>query len=165
MIGLAVIVFQRWFWRTLSPNFYTYLPKFSAFIWRNFVFKIFERSCLLSLYLKNVGEKCTATNYRPVSLLFVARETFEKLVNNSLVHHLEKCGFFSAFQYGSKSSRSTVDLLTVVYDTINRAFNMLGATPSAALNISTAFDRSLLKCFFTTLPQYLLSLIILLIKL
>ena len=33
---------------------------------------------------KNVGEKYTAKNYRPVSLLSVVSEVFEKLVNNRI---------------------------------------------------------------------------------
>ena len=49
--------------------------------------------------------------------------------------------FFSDFQYGFRSSRSTADLLTVVSDRIARAFNRSGATPAVALNISKAFDR------------------------
>ena len=50
-------------------------------------------------------------------------EVFEKLVNNRIVDHLEKCSLFSDFQYGFRSSQSTSDLLTVV-----RAFNRSGAT-------------------------------------
>ena len=49
---------------------------------------------------KNVGERSTAKNYRPVSLLSVVSKVFEKLVNNRIVDHLEKCGLFSDFQYG-----------------------------------------------------------------
>ena len=63
---------------------------------------------------KNVGERSTAKNYCPVSLLSVVSKVFEKLVNNRIVDHLEKCGLFSDFQYGFRSSRSTADLLTVV---------------------------------------------------
>ena len=48
--------------------------------------------------LKNVGERSTAQNYRPVSLLSVINKVFEKLVNNRIVNHLEKCGLFSNFQ-------------------------------------------------------------------
>ena len=47
---------------------------------------------------KNVGERSTAKNYRPVSLLSVVSKVFEKLVNNRIVDHLEKCGLFSDFQ-------------------------------------------------------------------
>ena len=90
---------------------------------------------------ENVGERSTAKNYRPVSLLSVVSKVFEKLVNNRIVDHLEKCDLFSDFQYGFRSSRSTADLLTVVSDRIARAFNRSGATRAVALDISKAFDR------------------------
>ena len=54
--------------------------------------------------LKNVGERSTAKNYRLVSLLSVVSKVFEKLVNNRIVDHLEKCCLFSDFQYGFRSS-------------------------------------------------------------
>ena len=72
---------------------------------------------------KNVGERSTAKNYHPVSLLPVISKVFEKLVNNRIFDHLEKCGLFSDFQYGFRSSRSTADLLTVVSNRIARAFD------------------------------------------
>ena len=89
----------------------------------------------------NVRKRSTAKNYHPVSLLSVVSKVFEKLVNNRIVDHLEKCGLFSDFQYGFRSSRSTADLLTVVSDRIARAFNRFGATQAVALDISKAFDR------------------------
>ena len=53
---------------------------------------------------KNVGERSAAKNYHPVNLLSVVSKVFEKLVNNRIVDHLEKCGLFSDFQYGFRSS-------------------------------------------------------------
>ena len=44
---------------------------------------------------KNVGERSTAKNYHPVSILSVISKVFEKLVNNRIVDHLETCGLFS----------------------------------------------------------------------
>ena len=41
---------------------------------------------------KNVGS--TAKNYHPISLLSVVSKVFEKLGNNKIVDHLEKCGLF-----------------------------------------------------------------------
>ena len=61
--------------------------------------------------------------------------------NNRIVDHLEKCCLFSDFHYGSRSSRSTADLLTVVSDRIATAFNMSGTTRVVAIDISKAFDR------------------------
>ena len=91
---------------------------------------------------KNVGERSTAKNYHPVSLLSVVSKDFEKRLNR-IVDHLEKFGIFSDFQYGFRSSRSTADLLTVVSDRIARAFNRSGATRTVVLDISNAFDRVL----------------------
>ena len=62
---------------------------------------------------KNVGEMSTAKKY------------FEKLVNNRIVDHLEKCGLFSDFWYGF---RSAADLLTFLSDRIAGVFNRSGAT-------------------------------------
>ena len=90
---------------------------------------------------KNVGERSTAKHCHPVSLLSVVSKTFGKLVNNKIVDHLEKCDLFSVFQYGFRSSQSTADFLTVVYDRIARVFNRSGATQAVALDISKAFDR------------------------
>ena len=75
---------------------------------------------------KNVGERSAAKNYCPVNLLSVVRKVFEKLVNNTIVGHLEKCGLFCDFQYGVRSSQSTADFLTVVSDKTARAFNRSG---------------------------------------
>ena len=46
---------------------------------------------------KDVGERSTPKNYHPVSLLSVVSRVFEKLVNNRILDHIEKCGLFSDF--------------------------------------------------------------------
>ena len=53
---------------------------------------------------KNVGERSTAKNCCPVSLLSVVSQIFEKLLNNRIVDYLEKSGLFSDFQYDFRSS-------------------------------------------------------------
>ena len=47
---------------------------------------------------KNVGERSTAKNYHPVSLVSVISIVFKKFVNNNL-ENLEKCSLFSDFKY------------------------------------------------------------------
>ena len=100
---------------------------------------------------KNVGERCTAKNYRPVCLLSVISKVSEKLVNNRIVDHLENCGLFSDFQCGFRSSRSTADLLTVVSDRIARVLSGLGLLELQYL----IYPRLLTECgmlvFFTNL--------------
>ena len=97
---------------------------------------------------RNVGERSTAKNYCHISLLSVVSKVFEKLVNNRIVNHLEKCGLFADFQYGFRPSRSTADLLAVVSDTIARTFDMSGTTRAVALDISKAFQVRYLALFF-----------------
>ena len=46
------------------------------------------------LVFKNVGERSTAKNYHPVSLLSMVSKVFEKLLNDGIVDHLAKCAFF-----------------------------------------------------------------------
>ena len=52
---------------------------------------------------RNVGERSTAKNYCPVSLLSLFplsfSKAFEKVVNNRIVDHVEKWGHFSDFQF------------------------------------------------------------------
>ena len=88
-----------------------------------------------------LGERSTTKNYHPVSLLSMISKVFEKLVNQRIVQHLEKCGLFSDFPYGFRSSWSTANLLTVASDRTARAFNRSGATQAAALDISNIFNR------------------------
>ena len=71
-------------------------------------------------------EGSTTADYRPASLLFVVSKVFEKLVNNRIADHLEKCGLLYYFQYGSRSSQSTADLLHFVSDRIARFLTGLG---------------------------------------
>ena len=111
------------------------------------------------LAFKNVGKRSIAKIYCLVSLLSVVSEVFEKLLNNRIIDHLEKC-VFSDFQYGFRSWRSTANLLTVVSDIIARAFNRSGATWAVALDLSKAFDRSgytglLRKCLMEFQVRYL----------
>ena len=85
--------------------------------------------------LRNIGERSTAKNYHPISLLSVVSKVFEKFVNNRIVDHLEKCSHFSDYQYGFRSSRSVRTFK------IARTFNRSGATRAVALDIFKAFDR------------------------
>ena len=55
----------------------------------------------------------------------MVKNVFEKLVNDSLVDYLGKCGLLSDFQYGFRSSQSTADILTIVSDRITGGFTTL----------------------------------------
>ena len=107
--------------------------------------------------LKNIGERATAKNYCPVSLLSVVSKVFEKLLTTRIVDYLEKSGLFSNFQCGFRSSRSTADLLKVVSDRIARTFNRSRASQDVALDTFKAFDRIWHSCILHKLVSYGIS--------
>ena len=81
---------------------------------------VFCQHCvILSQYLEK-GLQLKSTIMSPFFLWLIKSE---KLVNDRLINHLEKCGLFSDFQYGFRSSQSNVDFLTVVSDRIARAIH------------------------------------------
>ena len=106
------------------------------------VFQIVGR-WLVAPVFRNVGERSTAKNYRPVILLSVVSKVFEKLTINRIVYHLKECSLSSDSQYGFRSSRPTADLLAVVSDRIVGVFDWPRATQGVALDISETFDRVL----------------------
>ena len=63
---------------------------------------------------KNVGGRSTAKNYHPVILLSVVSKVLKKLANKWIVDQLDRCGLFSDFQYGLRSSQSTTDLQSCI---------------------------------------------------
>ena len=81
---------------------------------------------------KNVGERSIAKIYRPSSLFSVVSKVFEKLVNNRIVEHLEKCGLFSSFQYGFRRLR-------VVLDGKSSEYPVNAVVPQASILGSTLF--------------------------
>ena len=63
---------------------------------------------------KNIEEKSTGSNYHLVSLLSVVIKILEKLANNTLVDHFEKCGllrfllWFQVFSFDCRSYNSCI---------------------------------------------------------
>ena len=62
------------------------------------LFSILGEVSLVVPVFRNVGERSTAKNYCPVSILSMVSKVFEKLVNNRIFDHLGKCDLFSDFQ-------------------------------------------------------------------
>ena len=129
--------------KNCDPELSYILANSSIYVLKESCFPDFCKVSSVVPVFKNVEERSTAKNYRPVSvsLLCVVSRVFKKLVNNRIVDHLKNCGLFSGFQYGFRPSRSTAELLTVVPGRIARAFNRSGATRAVAIDISKAFNR------------------------
>ena len=85
--GIPVVVLKN----CGSELSYIIAEFFSKCLKKSFFPNCWKVSSVVPIF-KNPGERPTAKNYRPVSLLSVV--FFENLVNNRIVDHLEKCLFF-----------------------------------------------------------------------
>ena len=105
------------------------------------IVKLHNISITLKMVKKVITKLDPSKASGPDCIPVVVLKNFTIEKRNRIVNHLENCGLFSDFQYGSRSSQSTTDLLTVVSERIARAFNRSGATRTVALDISKTFDR------------------------
>ena len=99
------------------------------------------RKLLRYLFIKN--DKQLIKNYRPISLLPICSETFEKMIFNSLFKYLNEDNHLTNSQSGFRPGDSCVHLLLSITPKIYKAFD---ANPSldvrwVFLDLSKAFDR------------------------
>ena len=73
-----------------EPKLSYILAEFFNLCLKESCFPDYRKFSLVVFVFKNFGERPTAKNYCPVSLLSVASKVFDKLVNNRLVGDLEK---------------------------------------------------------------------------
>ena len=94
------------------------------------------------LVFKNVAQRSRAKSNHIVSILSVVSKVFEKLVNNILLITSRNVTFCLVSSTVSYLLDQLLIFLTVLSDTIARAFNRSVATPVVALHIFEAFDRN-----------------------
>ena len=99
---------------------------------------------------KNVGERSTAKNYRPVSLLSVVSNIFEKLVINRIVDH--RLGLLLIFSQlyliellGILTVLGLLELWHLIYPRILTGFGMLVFFTNLSL---LDFRLDIWPCFF-----------------
>ena len=80
-------------------------------------------------------------NYRPVSLLSVISKVMEKIINTSIMNHLEKENLLSPHQFGFRPGLSAADLLTSLNHQWLSCLNTGGAVRVLAVDIAGAFDK------------------------
>ena len=81
--------------KTYEPELFYILAELFNMCLKDSYFPDCWKVSLVVPVFKNVRERSIAKSYRSVSLLSVVSKVFEKLVNNRIDDHLEKCGLFS----------------------------------------------------------------------
>jgi len=116
------------------------------------------------------GTRTVASNYRPISLTSVCCKTMEKLVRDSLLHHMINNEFLSDTQHGFVKGRSCTTQLLKIVDKISELLDEGFDSNIIFLDFSKAFDsvphqRLLLKlqsygvggCVLEWIRSFLLS--------
>ena len=103
--------------------------------------QVWKQANVVPIHKKN--SKSLKNNYRPISLLPILGKVLEKLIFDSLYHHLEKNGLLNQNQTGFRPGDSTVNQLLSIVHSIFTAFdcNPTLDVRSVYLDISKAFDR------------------------
>ena len=102
---------------------------------------IWKQANVAPAHKKN--SKSLKSNYRPISLLPVFGKILEKLIFDSLYHHLNTNSLLNQNHSGFRPGDSTVNQLLSIVNSIFTAFdcNPTLDVRSVYLDISKAFDR------------------------
>ena len=87
------------------------------------------------------GSKSSAANYRPVSLTSVVCKTFERILKEEIVHHLEDHQLILKSQHGFLKGRSCLTNLITYLEDVTRAIDEGDPLDAIYLDFSKAFDK------------------------
>ena len=97
-----------------------------------------KRAKISAIYKK--GDKCSANNYRPVSLTSVVCKVMEKIIRKHVMDHMKTNNLFSNKQYGFISGRSTSLQLLEVLDKWTEALDTGQYIDCVYMDFRKAFD-------------------------
>lgn len=86
------------------------------------------------------GDKFTADNYRPISLLPCLSKVFEKIISNRLLEYLNKNHILAAEQYGFRKNRSTAAAAHTFIENIMFALDNNYRVAGIFVDLTKAFD-------------------------
>jgi hypothetical protein len=86
------------------------------------------------------GDKDSADNYRPISMLCSFSKIIEKIMGNRLTEYLEDNCILSDFQFGFRKKHSTEHPLVLFLNKISEAVNNKESTITIFCDLQKAFD-------------------------
>ena len=87
------------------------------------------------------GDKTVPSNYRPISLTSHIIKTFERIVRNAIVKHLENNDLFNENQHGFRRGRSCLSQLLAHYEQILTDLENKAGFDTVYLDFAKAFDK------------------------
>ena len=87
------------------------------------------------------GDKCEPSNYRPISLTCIVSKILEKVIRDSLIHHLRSNELLSNKQYGFLKGRSAKIQMIRVMDDWTKHLDQGRSVDVIYLDFMKAFDK------------------------
>ena len=100
------------------------------------------------------GDTTKCTNYRPISVLSIINNIFEKILYKRLYDYLEKFEILYQNQYGFRKGHSTMHVLVELVGNIKNSIDNGEMTCGIFVNLSKAFDTVNHKILLDKLNHY-----------
>ena len=100
------------------------------------------------------GQKSDPANYRPVSLTCVICKLFERLLQKSIVHHLESNNLIANSQHGFRQKRSCTTNLLEFLDYVTKSIDDGEPVDVIYYDFAKAFDKVSTKKLMSKLKSY-----------
>ena len=117
-----------------------------------YIHQNFKNQLITPVFKK--GSKAIAQNYRPISLTSHIIKTFERIIRNKIVDHLERNHIICKHQHGFRKGRSCLTQLIKHIDIILKNFLNGNDTDSIYLDFSKAFDKVVHHILINKLHSY-----------
>ena len=117
-----------------------------------YIHQNFKNQLITPVFKK--GSKAIPQNYRPISLTSHIIKTFERIIRNKIVDHLERNHIICKHQHGFRKGRSCLTQLIKHIDIILKNFLNGNDTDSIYLDFSKAFDKVVHHILINKLHSY-----------
>ena len=125
--------------RNMSDRTFEFLLYIYNRVWAQHEFPSEWRKAILIPFLKPEKDPTSVDSYRPIALTSCLCKILEKIVNSILRYFIEKKELLTAYHYGFRKKRSTVDILAKFETDLQNSYRESKHLVAIFIDISKAY--------------------------